>query len=356
MFTRRVDTKRILCAFIFFLLICIVPLYTAEGAAGKISDMKGKVSYRDRSNVPYLAAKKGLSFEKGYWVKTCADGWAVLTLSDGSKMTLANKTELQITDFVVGKKSKDGVFSMTQGKLRASVTRLAGERVNYTVKSPTAVAGIKGTDFMMMAQGQANVFFGNEGVAEISGDTTDSKPLAGDTMVQNTRGYTPTEPVQVKPDTPLYTAKKDFEAITAATPPTDWEISGNLPHIIAKWNIQYGHYLADAGKYDDALYVFQIALDLTSLPEIRSEARLERGAVYSRFLANAEAALSEYLLVLEEYPQGPQRETALYLVGMTLYELGFKDQAKERLLQYKKEYPAGKHLNNIETILNEISK
>lgn len=343
-------------AIILIIVLAVVPPAFAGEPAGKIDSMSGSVSFRDRNNVPYNPAKKGTTIETGFWVKTGDDGWASVLLSDGSKLTLANNTELELTEYVIGKGKKDGVFSITQGKLRASVTKLAGERVDYKVKSPTAVAGIRGTEFMMMSQGPANVFFGNEGEAGIAGGDSAQKPLRADNLVQNTRGYTPTDPVDVKPDTPLYAAKKDFEAITAASPPKDWEASGNLPHIIARWNVNYGHYLADAGKYDDALYVFQIALDLTSKPELRSDARLERGTVYSRFLRNPEAALSEYLLILEEYPTVAQRETALYLAGMTLYEMEFKAQAKERLLQYKKEFPSGKHINNIETILRFIDK
>lgn len=348
--------KRVVFIVAVFLQVSILSVYGEEKPIGKISEISGSVIYRERVNVPYQNAKKGMPVEKGYWIKTGADGWAILLLTDNTKLTLANNTELEITEFVVSKEKKDGVFNVAQGKLRASVTKLAGESVNYRVKSPTAVAGIKGTEFMMMTQGLANVFFGNEGVVEISGDAIGSKSLSADTMVQNTRGYTPTDPVKVEPDTPLYTAKRSFEEITAAEPPKDWEISGNLPNIIARWNINYGHYLSDAGRYEEALYVFQIALDLTNTPEIRSDARLERGTVYSRFLRNPEAALAEYLLVVEEYPQVPQRENALYLSGMTLYELGFKEQAKEKLLQYKKDYPAGKHISNVETILNVLDK
>jgi hypothetical protein len=329
---------------------------SVEASIGKIRDMSGNVSFREKNNIPYQNAHKGLDMEKGYWIRTGADGWAIISLSDGSRLTLSNNTELEITEYVIGKNRKDGVFSVTQGKLRASVTRLSNERVDYRVKSPTAVAGIKGTEFLMMTQGQANVFFGNEGAAEIKGSETSGKPLGVDTMVQNTRGYTPTDPVEIKPDTPLHKAKKDFEAVTSAKPPREWELSDNLPHIIARWNINYGHYLADSGKYEEAMYVFQIALDLTGNPENRSDARLERGAVYSRFLRNSEAALSEYLLVLEEYPDTSQSETALYLAGMTLYELGFSKQARERLQQYKKGYPAGRYMGNVETILNILEK
>ncbi len=338
---------------IFILMIFLFLAFDniAFASIGEIEKVDGPVFYREKAGIPYKKAKKGLSLEKGFWIKTEPKSWVVLKLSDGSTFTLSENTEFEINEYIIGDGSKDGLFSVTQGKLRATITRFTGQTVNYKVKSPTAVAGIKGTEFMMLTQGEANVFFGNEDVASISGYERGEKPLSPDTMVQNTRGYVPADPVKVEPGTALEKAKKGLSDITGPKPPKDWEISGNLPHIIARWDINYGHYLADSGRYDEALYIFQIALDLSDNPEIRSDARLERGAVYSRFLKNPEAALAEYLLVLEEYPQVPQRETALYLTAMTLYELGFKKQARERLFQYKREYPEGKHITNVETLL-----
>lgn len=341
---------------IFLIPMCFfVFISTAYAGVGKVSKLSGEVSYRVKADVPYQTTKEGIELEVGYWIKTGKDGWAKLSLSDGSTFTLANNTEIEIDRFLISDDRKEGIFKLSQGKLRATVTRLAGQQTNYKVKSPTAVAGIKGSEFMMMTQGYANVIFVNEGTVEISGDATLSKPLSAETMVQNTRGITPTDPVTVEQNTPLYTAKKNFEEITAAKPPEDWELSGNLPHIIARWDINYGHYLADSGKYEDALYVFQIALDLTEKGDIRGDARLERGSVYSSFLRNPEAALAEYLLMLEEYPAYPQYETALYRTGMLLYEMGFAKRARERLTQYKREFPSGKHIGNVETILKMIN-
>lgn len=334
---------------IFFLFLSLKNV--AFASIGELEKIDGAVLYREKAGIPYKKAKKGLELEKGYWIKTEPRSWAVIKLSDGSTFTLSENTEFEIDEYIIGDGRKDGLFSVTQGKLRATITRFTGQAVNYKVKSPTAVAGIKGTEFMMLTQGQANVFFGNEDVASISGYEKGEKPLSPDTMVQNTRGYVPADPVKIEPGTALEKAKRGLSDITGSKPPKDWEISGNLPHIIARWNINYGHYLADSGRYDEALYIFQIALDLSDNPEIRSDARLERGAVYSRFLKNPEAALAEYLLILEEYPRVPQRETALYLTAMTLYELGFKKQARERLFQYKREYPEGKHITNVETLL-----
>lgn len=325
--------------------------------AGEIKKLSGSVSFREKNNIPYKPASEGSALDKGFWIMTAEDGWAELLLPDGSTMTLSNNTEFEITDFSMDKKKREANFNLLKGKIRASIVKPVGERMNYTVKSPTGVVGVRGTEFMMMNQGFANVFFGNEGSADVSGTGGDKKSLSMDTVVQNTRGIVPTDPVDVKSDPQLYKAKKDFEAATGAAPPKDWELSNNLPHIIARWNVNYGHYLADAGRYEEALYVFQIALDLSTKAEIRGDARMERGAVYARFLRNPEAALSEYLLVLEEYPSiVPQRETALYLTGMTLYELRFTEQAKARLAQYKKEYSSGRYLSNVETMLKLLDK
>lgn len=338
-------------------LITLVPSLLFAATVGTVSKTSGEVLFRSGDNMKYVNLKKGQSLEQGSWVKTGIKGWIELSLSDGSTFTIANNSELELTRFMVGKEKKEGSFTLTQGKLRATVVKLGGQQTDIKIRSRTAVAGIRGTEFLMMAEGPANVFFGNEGVVKVSGAGEDiTPPLLPGTMTQNTRGYTPLEPVKVEPGTPLAEAKNAFEGATSAVPPAEWLASDNLSSIIARWNINYGHYLADSGKHEAALQVFQIALDLTGEPEIRSDARLERGSVYSRFLSNSEAALAEYLLVLEEYPTLKQAETALVFTGQTLYDLGFKKEAKSRFNEYLKKYPEGKQRSNVETMLNLLSK
>jgi tetratricopeptide (TPR) repeat protein len=326
---------------------------------GKITGLKGVAQFRSINNIQYSSLKNGDLISEGNWIKTGADGWVELTLEDKSKFTLANNTEFEITSFLYNGKQKqrNGSFNLAEGKLRASVVKLAGRQSGMTVKSGTAVAGIKGTEFLMMTQGPANVFFGNEGTVSVSGDGKGpQQPLTASTMTQNTRGITPVEPLKVEAGTPIADAKNIFDKITAAMPPAEWTDSGRISDIIARWNINYGHYLADAGKYNDALHVFQIALDLTKIVDIRADSLMERGAVYARFLRNPELALAEYLLVLEEYPKLPQAETALFNAAQTLVELGFTDQAKIRFEQYLRDYPTGKHRDNVETLLRNLGK
>lgn len=345
---------------LFILLFSITTFFLVQPAfassIGAVSKFSGEVFFRAKDNTPYIPLKSAIELSEGGWVKTGKNGWIEIKLIDKSKFTLGNNSEFELIRFYLDKKKRDGLFTLTQGKLRASITPSAKLTTSLKVKNKSVVAGVKGTEFLMLSEGPANVFFGNDGKVAVSGNEEKEKYLLPHNMTQTTRGYTPIDPVAVEPNTAIAKAKDSFESATGAIPPEDWAASDNLPSIIARWNITYGHYLADAGKYEQALQVFQIALDLTNLAEIRSDARLERSAVYARFLNNPEAALAENLLIMEEYPNAIQAESALFNTGQILFELSYKERSKERFKEYLNKYPLGKHKNNVETLLGILSR
>ena len=331
-------------------------LHTGHAADSVLArKVNGEVSYRTPPQSKYSALVTGSTLQEGDSVRTGKNGWAELLLSDGSTITLANNSELKLTLLKMGNEKREGLFNFTQGKVRASVVKLAGKQADFKIKSGTAVAGVKGTEFLMMSAGQANVFFGNEGSVAVSGTGKEQKQMNADTMTQTTRGYEPLDPVNVEPGSPLAEARSTFNTITGATPPTEWMTGDALPEIIGRWNINYSHYLTDRGNYQDALRVLQIAVDLAQSAEIRADALLERGTILGRFLNKPEAALSEFLQVLNEYSRLPQGEIALFNSGHTLYELKRYDQAAERLRQYLATYPSGRYRNTVEVLLKSIS-
>lgn len=320
--------------------------------------VSGDVQFRPVKAKPYQPLVSGTTLAAGGWVRTGAGGWAELQLADGSRLTLANRTELELASLRIDPRKKEGIFSLAEGKLRASITKLAGQQTDYRIRSRTVVAGVKGTEFLMLSRGEANVLFGTEGNVAVAGSAKEReiKPLLSGTMVQNTRGSVPTDPVAVESGSPLAEARELFSAATGSAPPTEWEGIDRLPDLLARWNVNYGHYQTDRGEYEQALTVFQIAIDLTLVPEIRADARLERGTVQGRFLNNPRAALAEYLLVLEEYPRLPQAETALFSAGQTLFTLGLNDKAAARFRQYLQLYPAGRYRSTVETLLRQVEE
>ena len=314
---------------------------------------KGDVQILSAGSARPVLAGKGDFLRSGDRVYTGANGWTVLLVPDGSRVVLTANSEFMVRSHDATKRS--GTFSLLTGMLRAMISPTPKSRANYRFNSPTAVAGVRGTDFSMIHRGQANVFFGNSGKVEVQGINTAARPLTAATVVQTTRGALPTQPIRVEPASALAEAQALLNAVTD-TAPESWVEAGKLPEIVARWNISYSRYLADAGRPEEALHVLQVALDLTDAVDIQADARLERGAVLSRDPTRAGAALEEYAAVLNSDFSGPQREIALYMTGMGHYQLKQSAAAQARLKQYLRDFPAGRYRERVETLLRTFEK
>ena len=338
------------------LLVALLLLFpvSAIAAIGNLSKGSGAIYFKAKGEKKWAVALTGMEINEGDKLKTGSDGRLELLMQDASRLTIGNNTEMEITKFLVDKDKRSATI-FVQGKLRAAIAKFFG-RTNMWVKTPTAVAGVKGTDFIVMNEGKANVLFGQEGTVEVKGNNKESVSLVPDTMTENTQGHAPIAVVKVEPNTPLSDARKQLEAVTNVDAPVEWQEAGKLPQILARWNMNYGHYLADSGKYKEAIEVFQIAADLTDIPEIGAESRVQRGTVYSRNLSLYPEALKEYHTVLDKYPQMPQAENALFSIGMIYKDMGDREKAGESLQRYLKQYPQGRHTSTVETLIKELEK
>lgn len=324
-------------------------------SVGSVNALSGTSYYRAKGAQKWNIASKGQALDTGDSVKTGADGRMMLKFSDGSSVSIGNSSELEITEFLLKKKNRSAVFSLSTGKMRAAVSRFSGT-TDIKVKTPTSVAGVKGTEFMVMNQGSANVLFGKENSVEVSGDDSKTVKLTPGKMTENTRGGSPIAPVTVEPGSPLDEARKELEAVTDVGAPVEWEKAGKLPDILARWNINYGHYAADAQRFKDALDVFQISMDLTQTPAIKAEALLERGTIFSRNLNEPHKALAEYMEVIEKYPEPPFIENAVYSAGMVNMELGEKDPALKLFKRYMRDFPEGSHRDTVEFFIGILER
>lgn len=312
---------------------------------------KGDVHVLPAGRAMPVAASKGQVLRSGDRLYTGADGWATLLVPDGSRVVLTADSEFMVRSH--DSKRRSGTFALLAGMLRAIITPSPKSPPNYRFNTMTAVAGVRGTDFSMIHRGQANVFFGNTGTVEVQGLNTAASPLTAATVVQTTRGLLPTQPIRIDPNSRLAEAQALLNAVTEQAP-ASWVEAGKLPEIVARWNITYSRYLADAGRLDEALHVLQVALDLTAAVDIQADARLERGAVLSRDPARTSAALKEYSVLLDTEFAGPQREIALYMTGMGHYQIKQLDAARMRLQQYVRDYPEGRYRERVDTLLRSL--
>lgn len=336
------------------LLLSFIPA-SALASIGTIDNLSGGAYYKAKGAEKWSVASRGATLDEGDTVKTASDGRMALKFSDGTRINVGNETELEITEFLLKKKNRSATFSLSTGKIRAVVNKFSGSS-DIKVKTKTGVAGVKGTDFIVLNQGSANVLFGKEDRVEVGGDDGQSVMLSPGTMTENTKGSNPIEPVEVEPGTPLAEVRSELEAITDVQAPVEWERAGKLPDILARWNINFGHYLADSRKFKEALDVFQISIDLSDVRATRAEAHLERGSVLARNLNEPQKALEEYDSVIENYPELPFVENAIYSAGTIKMDLGDREGALKLFRKYLAQFPEGRHRGTIESFIKSLER
>lgn len=337
----------VLIVFLLFPSICF-------SSSGRVDALSG-AAYLKHGPARWAVLSPGQEIDRGDSIKTGPDGRVSIVLEDGTRLSIGNDTELEITEFTLKKDSRNAVYSLSSGKLRAVVGKFSGKS-SIKVKTPTGIAGVKGTDFIIMNQGDANVLFGMEDTVSVSGGRTDGVSLGPDMMTENTKGVAPIEPVKVEPGSSLEEARAGLEAVTDVNTPVQWEKTVALPMILARWNINYSHYLSDSARYKRALDILQIAIDLTDSKEIRAEAHLERGAIYSLNLNDPKSAIREYMTVIDKYPERQALEQALFSAGLIRMELGQKNAALALFRRYRDEFPDGSHRDSVDMLIQVLER
>ena len=137
---------------------------TAEAAlstAGKLTSVEGKVAVFRKGKTKGVRAKVGTLVFPGDKIKTYADSNAQLTLRDNSKIIISPKSTMKMGKFVLNNKTekrsaflnilggKIRIIAQKMYKLTASGKRKLWRNASFKVKTPTAVVGVKGTDFVI---------------------------------------------------------------------------------------------------------------------------------------------------------------------------------------------------------------
>jgi len=105
----------------------------------------------------WVAPEAGWTLNDGDKIRTGFPGSAVITLSDGSILNLKESTTLEISHVAPNAPGQVSVISILTGKIKAAVAK-RNANAGFEVRSPTAVAAVKGTVFIVeMAGKEMNV-------------------------------------------------------------------------------------------------------------------------------------------------------------------------------------------------------
>lgn len=122
------------------------------GRAGTFKQVQGEV--RLGLDGARTAPQSGDAVRSGERIVTGRDGAASVVLKDGTVLTLGPNTTADLRQFQYDATTQEGNFALDllQGSLRVVTGLLA--KINpdrFKVKTPTAVVGVRGTDFIVEA-------------------------------------------------------------------------------------------------------------------------------------------------------------------------------------------------------------
>jgi len=141
-------TNRGLSRAIILLLMATFMVVRAAAAedAGWVAALEGTAEVQRGG--AWSALAQGQAVQLGDHVRTAAASRVKLLFRDDSVLALGERSEIVIDEQVAGA-APTSSFSLLLGKVRAIVTdRYSAKGAEFEVKSPTAIAGVRGTSFV----------------------------------------------------------------------------------------------------------------------------------------------------------------------------------------------------------------
>ncbi|GFO62643.1 FecR family protein [Geomonas paludis] len=183
-------------------ILLSILLLTVAGAAwadvvGKLTRVEGAVDVMPGGQLPAVAAKEGSPLQKGDFVRTKSNSRAEITFNDGSVVKVAQRSRLDVSEYSGAARK----LTLPRGKVQATVVPASGGKAPHTfeIRTPNAIAGVRGTSFFVYHQANVTGVAVLEGVVQTSSVNAPSKGVtlvAGTaTSVAKSRPPTPPRPV-----------------------------------------------------------------------------------------------------------------------------------------------------------------
>jgi len=133
------------------LVFFVSDVNTAGKQFGKISLPLGKVEVQATGGEAWEKAKPNRPVFEGDVIRTAPKSRAEITLQGGGKMRIGENSELELTAANVKPMTKNFSANLKKGNIFVSAKAVFGEKKSVSVRTPTAVAAIRGTKYRAKA-------------------------------------------------------------------------------------------------------------------------------------------------------------------------------------------------------------
>ncbi|MCX5815825.1 MAG: FecR domain-containing protein [Proteobacteria bacterium] len=142
------NSKKVFYSF-FVVLLALQILFPAPLLAdvvGKFNEIRGDVSLL-RAKVT-ATPKVGDAVQTKDVVATADKARAKLLLTDDTLLSVGQKSNLEVTEYLLDKNKRSSIVSLKAGAMHAKVEKFLDPDSKFEVHTPTAVAGARGTEWL----------------------------------------------------------------------------------------------------------------------------------------------------------------------------------------------------------------
>ncbi|GEM_PF-3652401 len=139
--------KRII---IISMLFFLCTAYSIVAGSGTVQSVRGRAQFKLlNQNATYSVLKPGDTVSDNTLIRTQSGAQVVIKLSDGSLLRIGSATVVELRSLLDPKSGKNESFiALSIGTLFSTVQKFTKNEHQFTVATPTAVAGVRGTDFV----------------------------------------------------------------------------------------------------------------------------------------------------------------------------------------------------------------
>jgi len=132
--------------FVLMLLVCGVTLVFAEKPQAFIKEITGTVELKAPGSERWVSAKQGDRIQEATIISTGFKSTAMLSIGNSTLLVRA-LTRMSLEALVNQDKTDTIDIGLSTGRVRVDVKPPAGTKTDFSVKSPTATASVRGTVF-----------------------------------------------------------------------------------------------------------------------------------------------------------------------------------------------------------------
>ena len=132
------------------ILVLVFNFIIAQQPFGKITLPLGKVDVSTAEN-KWSRAKPNQPVFEGNVIRTQVKSRCEITLTGGGRLRIGEQSELELNEADVKPMSKNFNANLKKGNIWVSAKAAFGEKKNIAVRTPTAVAAIRGTKYRAKA-------------------------------------------------------------------------------------------------------------------------------------------------------------------------------------------------------------